>query len=193
MLIFFHIQVGEELTPITTKIANFFRRHIPFTSITADMMVNDVGGFVPEFLRLTQSNAGRVSWWWSKNSNTTQITPNSGHFLAFAALYPSCQSAIVYSDMLEDALRSPELYTVLCIDAKGKVMKSVSTRVQSWIARNNYLERDIAIVTATTLCIVNQLVARSILLSGVLPSSSELDFQTKGVARPTCARLELRT
>lgn len=193
VLIFFQVTVGTELTPITTRIANFFRRHVPFTTLEANMMVNDTEGGIPEFLRLTQSNAGRVSWWWAKNKNATQITPNHGHYTSFSKLYPSCQSGVVYSDMLDDALRSPELYTILCIDAKGRVMKSVSSRVQSWIARNNYLERDIGIVTTTTLCIVNQLVARSILLCGVLPSSSELDFQTKGVACPTRAQIELRT
>lgn len=193
VLIFFQMKVGNELTPILTRVANFFRRHIPFTTIGANMMVNDVEGIIPEFLHLTDSNAGRVSWWWAKTGVATDITPNNGHYTSFVDLYPSCQSGVVYSDMLESALREPELYTTLCIDQKGKVMKSISLRVQSWVARNDYLVRDIGIVMTTTLCIVNQLVARSILFCGVLPTSTELDFRTKGVACPTRARLELHT
>lgn len=178
---------GEKSPSMLSRMRDWCLRRCPLTRIDKSIDVNECREtMISEYLDLQASNREEVKWIWkSEWDEGDALRQDKGQLLFFLNLYPAMCRGRVYWDVVEAAMESPDLLRARGLTKENSIPEYLLPKICDWVSRfvKDQKGRCVTTLSDTIICIVNQIVARSIKFMLATTPDKEVDFRKWGGAR----------
>lgn len=186
MTLFFSTEWSGESLGFGTKIKNWLKKQIPFSSTEERHASNksDVDVYM-EGLTLESSATTHVRQFWETTVHTPKMTlakAQPAPLALFAEMLPSQSRALVYSDLFRDGSQDSNLCCLGAITGDGQISRALGPLVRAYVhtraAEIGGEPRDATIMVNTTVALMNQFTARGLVMyMAQTPKINRLDFR----------------